>query len=406
MPINNTNRYLQSLLMVACLLIAYSCSSDQDKVDSYFGFDIPKETLDRYLLDQMDSLNIPGMAIAFINDGKVVHHRTLGYANLQEQLAVTETTIFEAASLSKPVFAFFVMKYVEEGKLDLDTPLYTYLPYPDIAYDERYKKITARMVLSHRTGFPNWREDTPDDRLIIQFEPGTDYFYSGEGYQYLAKVLNEIEGLDWKGLEAEFQAKVAVPLGMEHSVFIQDDYSKRHKAEPYDEEGKWVGPGRNPDSLRQYQFWAPASLHSEPLDFSKWMIGLMEGKVLTEESYQELYRPHSFVDEFNGIKVDYTLGFFKPQLPLTNLYMHGGNNFGFTSSFALDPDKKWGFVLFTNSEYGEDLGNELTLYMLTGPDMNKVYLVLGLIVISVILIFILLIRWLLRQRKKIRASAK
>ncbi|MEL7252187.1 MAG: serine hydrolase domain-containing protein, partial [Bacteroidota bacterium] len=132
------------LLFFTLLLLLQSCSDNSEAIDSYFGFDIPKSTIDQHLEAQMKDLNIPGMSIAFINDGEVVHHRTIGYANLQDSLPVTEQTIFEAASMSKSVFAFFAMKYVEEGLLDLDTPLYTYLPYPDIAHDERYKKITAR----------------------------------------------------------------------------------------------------------------------------------------------------------------------------------------------------------------------------------------------------------------------
>jgi CubicO group peptidase (beta-lactamase class C family) len=141
----------------------------------------------------MDTLNIPGLSIAVINDSKVVYHQTFGYANLEKQLPVTDKTIFEGASLSKSVFAFFVMKFVEEGKLDLDKPLYEYLPYPEIAHDDRYKQITGRMVLSHRSGYPNWRENEEDDKLKIKLEPGTNYEYSGEGYQYLAMVLKHNE---------------------------------------------------------------------------------------------------------------------------------------------------------------------------------------------------------------------
>ncbi|MEL6917146.1 MAG: serine hydrolase domain-containing protein [Bacteroidota bacterium] len=395
-----TLKRIVSILLVIGLFA--SCSQTEDHIDSYIGFGIEKKVVDRHLENQMEQLNIPGMSIAFINNGKIVHHKTFGYANLNDSIKVTQQTIFEAASLSKPVFAYFVMKYVEEGKIDLDVPLYRYLPYPDIAHDDRYKKITARMVLSHRTGFPNWRSDGPENKLFIQFEPGTDYSYSGEGYQYLAKVLKHIEQTDWEGLEKAFQSKVAIPLGMEHTVFIQDDYSKRHKAEPYDENGEWIGPERDVDSLFRYQFRAPASIHSEPLDFSKWLIALMENQGLEQRSFDELYNVHSYVDEFDGVKVDYTLGFFKPRLPLTNIYLHGGNNYGFTSFFTLDPHKKWGFVLFTNSEYGEQLGNELAFYLLTGPDLTKLYVIIGLIILSIIFGIYFGIKFILKKRKKRR----
>src|SRR5687768_13955160 len=134
-------------LLLALTLLTDHTLNRIDVIENYKGLEISIDTLDHYLESRMQSLNIPGLAIAFINEGKVVYHRTMGYANLEEKLKVTDETIFEGASLSKSVFACFVMTYVEEGKLDLDKPLYRYLPYREIMTDERYMKITARMVL-------------------------------------------------------------------------------------------------------------------------------------------------------------------------------------------------------------------------------------------------------------------
>jgi CubicO group peptidase (beta-lactamase class C family) len=96
------------------------------------------------------------------------------------------------------------------------------------------------MVLSHRSGFPNWRENEEDKKLKIKFDPGTDYEYSGEGYQYLARVLRNIEGNSWEDLEASFQYKIAKPLGLEHTAFIQTPYTRTNRAEPYDDNGNWI----------------------------------------------------------------------------------------------------------------------------------------------------------------------
>lgn len=382
------------------LLSAFSCSNQKEGISSYWVGDISEKTMDEYLTNKMKELNMAGMSFAFINEGEMTYHKTFGYASLEEKKPVTNQTIFEAASMSKSVFAYFVMKYVEEGKLDLDKPLYEYLPYPDIAYDERYKKITARMVLSHRSGFPNWRSDHKGNKLFIKFEPGTDYCYSGEGYQYLAMVLKHIEQTDWAGLETQFQTKVAKPFGMEHTTFLLNEYGIAHKAEGYDEEGKWIGLGPNPDSLFQYQFRAPASIHTEAGDFSKWMIALMNREGLTENSFAELWKPHSYVGNFDGFDVDYTLGFFTPQLPFTNLFLHGGNNYGYTAYFALDPDKKWGFVLLTNSEYGEQLGNQLILYLLFEANQTKLLLLVGTVVLLLIVGIVVLIRRIRRTLRK------
>jgi CubicO group peptidase (beta-lactamase class C family) len=325
------------------------------------GTPVSEGAINSYLDSQMKALNIPGLSIAIINNGKVVFHKTSGYADRERKLPVTKKTIFEGASISKSVFAFFVMRYVEEGKLDLDKPLFEYLAYPDIAHDDRYKKITARMVLSHRSGFPNWREHEEDKMLKLKFDPGTEYEYSGEGYQYLAMVLRHIEGSDWKALEAAFQNKVAKPLGLKHTVFIQTPYTQANKAEPYDENGKWID-WKNDHWYKKDKdrVIAAASLHSEPIDFSKWMIALMNKKLLSEKSYQELFKHHS---KYPDSEHSYTLGFINLGPPYQNVYAHSGNNTGFTSYYLMDTEKNWGYVLFTNSEYGEKLGNDLYDYL-------------------------------------------
>ena len=354
------------LYCFALIIIVSSCiSQDKNKIKNLKGQEVATDSLNAFLKSRMDTLNIPGLSIAVINDSKVVYHQTFGYANLEKKLPVTDKTIFEGASMSKSVFAFFVMKFVEEGKLDLDKPLFKYLPYQDIAYDERYKKITARMVLSHRSGLPNWRENEEGKKLKIKFEPDTDYEYSGEGYHYLAMVLKHIENTDWNGLEAIFQEKVAKPLKMNHTVFISTSYTNKNKAEPYNSEGKWI------DWKNDYwykkdngKFVAPASILSEPMDFSKWMITVMNKEQLSKNSYNELFKHHSKIPIPSTEKniYYYTLGFVTANKDYKNIYFHSGNNEGFTCWYLIDIEEKWGYVLFTNSEYGEQLGKEVWEY--------------------------------------------
>jgi len=135
---------------------------------------------------------VPGLAIAVIRGGKTIWLHGFGMKEVKTAQPVTAQTVFEAASLSKPVFTYAVLKLVEQGKLGLDVPLTTYLPKPFIAGDERLAKITARLVLSHRTGFPNWPGD--DGSVSIYFTPGERFSYSGEGYIYLQRVVEKITG--------------------------------------------------------------------------------------------------------------------------------------------------------------------------------------------------------------------
>lgn len=147
---------------------------------------------------------------------------------------------------------------------------------------------------------------------------------------------------------------------MSHTVFIQTPYTRKHKAEPYDAGNMWV------DWKNDYwykkadgQFNAASSLHSEAVDFARWMMAVMN---------KELFTPHSSVPSGGDRDVSHTLGFMKPHIPDTDLYFHGGDNTGFTSFYVLDPEKDWGHVVFTNSEYGEDLGNDLTDFLMVDPN--------------------------------------
>lgn len=312
------------------------------------GNSVHTDSLNGYLEAQMKVHNVPGISLAIINNGKVVFHTVKGYSDLKKKKKVSPKSIFEGASLSKPLFAHFVMSFVEEGLLDLDRPLYRYMPYTDISRDDRYKKITARMVLSHTTGFPNWRSDYKENTLFIQFEPGTKFSYSGEGYQYLAKVLAHLLHTDDCGLEVEYQKRIANPLLLKNTKFVQDSSTLINKVKGYKNLKNIQG---NDDP---YEFGAAFSIHSEAKDFSKWVIALLEKKGLSENGFVQLFEPQVTLPQGHpqrqeGI-TDWTLGFAKAVLPIGTVYGHGGNNPGFTSLFVLQPKNKWGFVIFTNAD--------------------------------------------------------
>ena len=132
--------------------------------------------LEKTISHLMKAGDVPGLSIAVLEKGRVVWHRGFGVMNAEIKTAVDDNTVFEAASLSKPVFAYAVLKLADSGKLDLDKPLVNYLPYKDVENHERLNLITARRVLSHSTGFPNWRGGQP---LKIHFTPGERFSYSG-----------------------------------------------------------------------------------------------------------------------------------------------------------------------------------------------------------------------------------
>ena len=127
-------KYLRYFLIVA-LTTGVSCSFCQ--ITTLTGKQISKADMDKFIQQQMDTLHIKGVSIAIINDGKVIYTQTKGISDLYKSAMLNSNSMFEAASMGKPLFAAFVMLLVEKKVLSLDTPLYKYLPYRDIAYDER-----------------------------------------------------------------------------------------------------------------------------------------------------------------------------------------------------------------------------------------------------------------------------
>ena len=183
-----------NVILVALLVLNFSsCSSlkNTNKIKTIEGRYVEKAELDRFIEYQMDSLKIPGLTIAIIRDNKLVFQGAFGVTNFNTKEPVTVNTLFEAASVSKPLFAYFVMKQVEKGVFDLDKPLFKYLPNKELIDEPEYKLMTGRMVLCHTSGLPNWREQAGGE-LKLLFTPGTKFGYSGEGYQYLKDVLCKI----------------------------------------------------------------------------------------------------------------------------------------------------------------------------------------------------------------------
>lgn len=346
-------------LFLLLLLLLSSLSYGQMKRFS-------RSKLDKFLKVQMDSLGMPGLSIAVIRKGKIVYHRALGVAEIGAPGKVNKQSIFEAASLSKPVFAYLVLKMVDKGILALDKPLYQYLPFPEIEYDPRYKVITARMVLDHTTGFPNWRWfDLADSSrhikrgdMYIKKEPGT-FTYSGEGYHYLAKVVAHLNKMSLNDLDALFQKEVAVPFGMQYAWFSYNDFMGKHKVTGH-KDGKISGrkwPMAFPDEDSS-SFGAAGKLHTEAVSYAHFLIGLMKDKTHEEMFKAQVSIPKNEEDD----TIAWGLGIAMKPTRYGLAYLHGGNNGNFQSGCRFFKDQKNGYVFFTNCNKGADLNKRLEVF--------------------------------------------
>jgi CubicO group peptidase (beta-lactamase class C family) len=275
------------------------------------------------LLQQAD---IPGLSIALIRNGKLVWSGAFGVSNADTKKPVDPNTVFEAASLSKPVFAYAVLKLVDEGKLALDSPLNGYLGNNyDVVNDDRINLITARRVLSHTSGFPNWRDNDGTKTLLIHFKPGEKFSYSGEGMVYLSKVVSTITGLRFE----EFMQRYALrPLGMTASSYIWRSRYDSLKAYRHDLLGHLAGRNQPPDAKEDSLHDdgnAAASLQTTATDYAKFLIALMNGTGLKKATWEQLLTPQIRVDSAYP-PVAWGLGIGLETMPEGEYCWHWGDN--------------------------------------------------------------------------------
>lgn len=242
----------------------------------------------------MRATQAQGLALAVIDDGKVVQVHAAGKRNAAGE-PLQPDTIMYAASLTKAAFAYMVLQLVDDGIVDLDRPIAAYLdrplpeypadkryaPWPDLKDDPRWQQITPRMLLSHRSGFSNFAFLEPEGKLRLHFDPGTRYAYSGEGLILLQFVLEQGVGLD---VGKEMQRRVFDRLGMTRTSMtwradfagnLADGWTQDGSTEPHDERSRVRAAG---------------SMDTTITDIARLAAALVSGEGLSPASRRELVR--------------------------------------------------------------------------------------------------------------------
>jgi len=296
------------------------------------------------LPDLFERARLPGMTVAALIDEQTVWTEHFGHADTESEAPIDDNTLFSAGSLSKPVFAYLCMKLVDEGVFDLDIPLSETLTNKRMSGDKRYKKITARMVLSHRTGLPNWIEES----LSLSFNPGAGYSYSGEGYVYLGQVVAELTGKDLRTLFAE---KVFGPLGMSHSAFVYREDMAEVTALGHDEAMQPF-----PEQSRPTEINVASSLYTTAADYARFMSAVMAGEGLSDATHSEMLRDHGLVGE-KAPNVAWALGWGR--VTGGDWYWHWGDNGDFKSFAIWNAESRNGLVYFVNGRDGLSIMTEV-----------------------------------------------
>jgi len=263
-------------------------------VPSLQGRAQPAAQVDHALQAALQRTRVAAASLAVVGPAGPLYTRTVGTRVGPGSTPADAGTVFRAASLGKAVFAYLVFTLVNDGRLDLDKPLHEYLQKPltdypeygDLAGDTRYRTITARLALSHRTGFPNWRWQMKDRKLRILFNPGEKFLYSGEGYRLLQFVVEQVTGKD---LEALAQERVFRPLGMTKTSYSwRDEYAQNCAVDRAPIE-KMFGPGflKVPNCA--------GSLLTTAADYGRFLGAVLAGKGLPGRWRDEMLRPQTVV---------------------------------------------------------------------------------------------------------------
>lgn len=319
----------------------------------------------------MQAARVPGLALAVIEDGRIVHLKAYGLRDVEKNLPLTTDTIMYGASITKGEFAYAVMSLVESGQLDLDRSIADYLPkplpeyekYADLAGEERWRKLTPRILLSHRSGFPNFRYFTDkgydaSGKLKIHFEPGSRYAYSGEGINLLQFVIENGLGIDVGEL---MQRQAFDRFGMKRTALTWREDFAANLAIGYDEQGKPLGHKQR-GAVR-----AAGSMDTTIADQAAFLAGLVRGEGLSAASKAELLRPQIAIrsvqqfptlsedvtDDNRGIALSAALGWLTYRTPQGQAWTKGGHDDGTNNIALCVVDGRRCLVILSNSSNGE-----------------------------------------------------
>ncbi len=306
---------------------------------------------------------VPGIASAVIRNGRLNRFVCCGVRGAQSPDPVDANTVFEAASLSKPVFAHAVLQLADKGSLSLDIPLGDYLP-GYLPADQQAASITARQVLSHTGGLPNWRSNAFP--LKTYFQPGERFSYSGEGFLYLQKAVEALTGEKIHNLVEQL---IFQPFAMTESSFIWDFRFDANRAYPHDAFGR-SALGYKPGEANVA--W---SLQTTATDFSRFLLAVLDGTRLTPDSARQWLRPQIEVkhsgaqclgprDDNLATGVAWGLGWGLE--PAEGTFFHWGDN-GPSTAFTIGSmQDRAALVIFANGASGLSIMPELVARFMPG----------------------------------------
>ncbi|MFZ5635639.1 MAG: serine hydrolase domain-containing protein [Pseudomonadota bacterium] len=306
----------------------------------------PRERLDRTVPALLADKRIASVSIARIEDRRLAF--VAAYGEARPGVAATPATLYNIASMTKPISAEVVLRLTARDRLSLDEPMAKYWIDPDLAADPRRDLLTPRLALSHRTGFPNWR----DGALGFERPPGVAFGYSGEGFEYMARFVERKTGTPFETLAQEL---VFAPAGMRETAYMRRPWFEGRIAVPHDGEGRPLPPQIATRPI------ASDDAFSTPRDYARFMLSLMarqgmdasladERARIQTDRRAELCPPPD--DAFCADEAGMGLGWEAFRIGDQRYLMHTGMDAGTFTLGYFSPDTGDGTIVFTNSSNG------------------------------------------------------
>lgn len=356
-------RIIRALILISAILClpAHICAQE---ANNRF-----KQQLEPMIEQALKQGNVPGFAIAIVQNQQVVYAAGFGVKNLtNKNEKITPQSLFHMASVTKPFVATSIMQLWEQGKIDLESPLIKYLPYFRMK-DERYKAITIRQMLSHVSGMPDvedyeWEKPQYDDGALERYvrslanlsliaAPGTTFRYSNMAYEILGDVIAKVSG---ESFEDYVKHHILEPLDMKSSTLLIKKADPKLLTSPH-----VLDESYEPTVSRVFPYnrmHSPSStLYSNVLDMSRWAIanmnrGELDGKrILKASTYDFMWKPAG--DNWRNIGISWFLGARREYRTIS----HNGGDTGFRSNLVMIPDKGVAVIMMSNYDGPSSLGS-------------------------------------------------
>jgi CubicO group peptidase (beta-lactamase class C family) len=327
-------------ILIYLLILSSVCSSGiQQKETTFIDYSKKVQTW-------LTTYKVPAVGIGVIDEGKL--RQIMVFGDLKKNEPAPYNTIFQVASLTKPVTAILTLKLVSMGQWQLDEPLSNYWVDPDVANDPRHLKLTTRHVLTHQTGFDNWRWLSTSRKLTFNFDPGTNYRYSGEGFEYLRRSL---EHKFKKPMDRLADSLLFRPLNMNDTRLVWDDNVDTSRfAVPHDTLQNILNRSLNISMNKKAN--AADLLKTTVEDYCKFCLAVMNKSWLTKNVFNEMVRP-----QVERPKYSYGLGWAILKGLSNGEYaiLHTGSDEGIQTIVILLPMSGRGMVVFTNGVKGYEV---------------------------------------------------